>query len=99
MVKNPSTAVSLVQKLVNIYVRVVRYRRLNLHGQRLILSYTTGPDRPTAEQPTERKQKRGEVLVRELERNALIARETAFLLQDLLYLLYQLHQSYKLPPV
>ncbi|KAK3372443.1 RNA polymerase-like protein [Podospora didyma] len=67
---------------VDIYIGVVYYQRLRHMVNDKYQVRTTGPVVPTTGQPIKGRKKGGGVRVGEMERDALIAHGTAFLLQD-----------------
>ncbi|KAF1942451.1 beta and beta-prime subunits of DNA dependent RNA-polymerase [Clathrospora elynae] len=66
----------------DIYVGVVYYQRLRHMVNDKYQVRTTGPVNPTTGQPIKGRKKGGGIRVGEMERDALIAHGTAFLLQD-----------------
>jgi DNA-directed RNA polymerase I subunit RPA2 len=66
----------------DIYLGVVYYQRLRHMVNDKYQVRTTGPIVPTTGQPTKGRQRGGGIRVGEMERDALLAHGTAFLLQD-----------------
>ncbi|KAL7770611.1 hypothetical protein CFE70_000549 [Pyrenophora teres f. teres 0-1] len=66
----------------DIYIGVVYYQRLRHMINDKFQVRTTGPVNPTTGQPVKGRKKGGGIRVGEMERDALIAHGTAFLLQD-----------------
>jgi DNA-directed RNA polymerase I subunit RPA2 len=67
---------------VDIYIGVVYYQRLRHMVNDKFQVRTTGPVVPTTGQPIKGRKKGGGIRVGEMERDALLAHGTAFLLQD-----------------